>query len=190
MTKLNGMKKTIKLLGISAFTAFLLCLSACKHQLQTTTISIVDEHRHYYSVQMGDKIWLDYEITNTGKVPLVISEIQTTCGCVSADKKRKVIPAGEKTILKFKFDSSKNLGYVQHEILLYGNFDTTSVYRLQFDINVIPHTDYTRDYEQVYETSSEKEKTDKENEYIYGNYYVEESENKSSENLPSTTLTP
>lgn len=190
MTKLNGMKKTIKLLGISAFTAFLLCLSACKHQLQTTTISIVDEHRHYYPVQMGDKIWLDYEITNTGKVPLVISEIQTTCGCISTDKKRKVIPAGEKTILKFKFDSSKNLGYVQHEILLYGNFDTTSVYRLQFDINVIPHTDYTRDYEQVYATSSEKEKTDKENGYVYGNYYVEESENQSSENLPSTTLTP
>lgn len=130
-------------------------LSACRQELKPTSVSVVDPHRHYYPVLMGEKVTLDYEIINTGENPLVISEIQSTCGCIAADEERKIIPAGKKGTLRFQYDSSKNLGYVKHEILLYGNFDSTHIYRLTFDLHVVPHADYTRDYEQMYERDYE-----------------------------------
>lgn len=152
-------------------------LFACKQELKRTSVSVTDNHRHYYPVLRGKKLLLDYEIENTGEYPLVISEIQTTCGCITTDEGRKIVPAGKKIRLNFEYNSSKNLGYVEHEILLYGNFDSTNVYRLYFDVNVVPNADYTRDYEEFYEEEHSKWPLLKESDRKEGrqrrNYYVE-----------------
>ena len=77
-------------------------------------------------------------------------------------------------MLKFEYDSSKNIGYVAHEILLYGNFDSTSVYRLTFDVNVVPHADYTQDYEELYEDRQSRfPLLSKEHARDRKNYYVD-----------------
>lgn len=131
--------------------------SGCNAELKPTTISVNDSIRHYYPIMAGKILSLNYEITNTGEEPLVISEIQSTCGCISTDESRIVIPEGKQATLNFKYDSSKNIGYVAHEILLYGNFNSSSVYRLYFDVNVVPHPDYTKDYEELHEEALAKQ---------------------------------
>lgn len=151
-------------------------LTGCSTELKPTTVSVNDAIRHYYPVITGKILSLDYEITNTGEEPLVISEIQSTCGCISTMEDRVVVPKGKTTTLKFLYDSSKNIGYVAHEILLYGNFDTTSVYRLYFDINVVPHPDYTKDYEELYEEALAKQIVHgekEENRKNRKNYYID-----------------
>lgn len=175
------MKKKVYSFLVTAICHVLvfLCIvsaSGCNRKLTVTSVKVNDSIRHYYPIVAGQKLVLDYEITNTGNTPLVISEIQTTCGCIIGDDERNVIPEGRKAILNFEYDSSKNIGYVAHEILLYGNFDSTSVCKLYFDVNVVPNSDYTMDYEELYSDylnstvfTSEKE----ENRKNRKNYYVD-----------------
>lgn len=133
----------------------LLCaagLCGCKKEVKPTTMSAVDSLRHYYPVIMGQKLHMSWEIHNTGKEPLVINDIQPSCGCIVDDAegdKRIVLPEG-KLILKFTYDSAKNLGYVHHTIRLFGNMKPRGMYNLVFDINVVPSSDNTRDYEELY----------------------------------------
>lgn len=163
---------------LKAGVLFLYCLqlAGCSTELKPTTVSVDDAVRHYYPVMAGKTLSLDYEITNTGEDPLVISEIQSTCGCISTAKDRVVVPEGQSTTLRFLYDSSKNIGYVAHEIMLYGNFDSTSVYRLYFDVNVVPHPDYTKDYEELYEEALAKQIVHgekEENRKNRKNYYID-----------------
>lgn len=140
--------KTMKSFLLAVLFAVL--TGGCSSELKKTTAQVKDPIRHYYPVMAGDVLSLEYEIANTGKAPLVISDIQTTCGCVVPASKRMVIPAGRAASLQVEYNSAKNVGYVEHEVLLYGNFDTASVCRLHFDLNVVPHADYTKDYEELY----------------------------------------
>lgn len=123
---------------------------ACSGKVEPISVFIEDPVRHYYPIRFGDELWIAYDVTNTGENPLIISEIQTSCGCIVYDDSKRIIPAGNKERLLFKYDSFKNLGYARHQIRLYGNFDSSSVKLLEFDVNVVPSSDYVRDYEEVY----------------------------------------
>lgn len=152
----------------------ILSIYGCSTELKPTSVSINDTVRHYYPIMTGEILNLSYEIENTGKEPLVISEIQSTCGCIATDDKRKVIPEGQKAILNFEYDSSKNIGYVEHEILLYGNFENSSIRKLYFDVNVVPGADYTEDYEVLYKEREKRNPILKENKSANRkNYYVD-----------------
>ena len=52
--------------------------------------------------------------------------------------------------LRFKYNSTKNVGLVENTICLYGNFQDSSLVKLQFDVHVVPPSDYTPDYEEIY----------------------------------------
>lgn len=152
----------------------ILSVCGCSTELKPTTVSINDTIRHYYPIMTGEILTLSYEIENTGNEPLVISEIQSTCGCIATDDKRKVIPKGQKAILCFEYDSSKNIGHVEHEIMLYGNFENSSVRKLYFDVNVVPGADYTEDYEVLHKEREKRNSIPKERKSTNRkNYYVD-----------------
>ena len=122
-------------------------LTACKKRIGMTTVEVPDSVRHYYPVIAGQELNLMYDLTNTGDQPLIIRDIQPSCGCiVTMPPSRMVLP--EKSIrLKFTYQSAKNIGYVQHVIRIYCNVPPNGIVKLVFDTNVVPHADYTRDYE-------------------------------------------
>lgn len=161
--------KTINIIII----VFLSVIYGCSTELKPTSVKINDPVRHYYPIMTGEILTLSYEIENTGKEPLVISEIQTTCGCVATDEKRRVIPEGQKAVINFEYDSSKNIGYVEHEILLYGNFENSSICKLYFDVNVVPGSDYTEDYEVLHKEREKKNIFKKSTSSGKKNYYVD-----------------
>lgn len=131
--------------------AVLCSLTACEKKLQPVDVEITDPKRHYYPVIQGELLGITYDIENTSDHPLFIQEIQTTCGCMfSEDKLPIVILPKQIGKIHFTYNSTKNVGYVEHFVWLYGNF-TDSLYReLNFDTNVVPPRDYTRDYEELY----------------------------------------
>ena len=133
----------------SAAAGVLLVLTGCKKRIGMTTVEVPDSVRHYYPVIAGQELNLVYDLTNTGDQPLIIRDIQPSCGCiVTMPESRMVLP--DKTIrLKFVYQSAKNIGYVQHVIRIYGNIKPKGMAKLVFDVNVVPHADYTRDYEEL-----------------------------------------
>ena len=130
---------------------FLFLLVSCEKQLKPCTYYVVDPVRHYYPIIQGQTLSVTYEIENTSDNPLFIQEIQTSCGCiVPRDELPIVVLPNKRGFVHTDFNSIKNTGYVLHNIYLYGNFKDTTCIELQFDTNVVPNSDYIRDYEQLY----------------------------------------
>lgn len=150
---------------MKAIKYILLCLtivgflSSCERKLEPVDVEITDMHRHYYPVIQGELLGITYDIENTSDHPLFIREIQTTCGCMFSEDKLPIVILPKQTgKVHFTYNSTKNTGYVEHFAWLYGNFADSLYRELQFDTNVVPPVDYTRDYEELYhdvETRSE-----------------------------------
>lgn len=126
-------------------------LAGCEKKLKPVDVEITDPKRHYYPVIQGELLGITYDIENVSDSPLFIQEIQTTCGCMFPQDKLPIVILPKQTgKVHFTYNSTKNTGPVEHFAWLYGNF-TDSLYReLQFDTNVVPPSDYTRDYEEIY----------------------------------------
>lgn len=137
------------------FFSFLLSLvfisGACDRKLKPVDVEITDPHRHYYPVIQGELLGITYDIENTSDHPLFIREIQTTCGCMFNEDKLPIVILPKQTgKIHFTYNSTKNTGYVEHFAWLYGNFADSLYRELQFDTNVVPPVDYTRDYEELF----------------------------------------
>ena len=63
-------------------------------------------------VDLGDFSWnkereADFVISNVGKLPLVINDVITSCGCTKVDYTKKPILSGENIILKIKYKAEQ-----------------------------------------------------------------------------------
>ncbi len=140
----------ILILSVAVFCV-VASLPSCKKKVNMTTIEVEDQDRHYYPILQGEELDLNYGVTNLGDDPLIIKEIQTSCGCmVVNDNLPIVIMPHKKGYIHVKYNSIKNIGLVKHYIYCYGNIAETGRAELRFDVHVVPDADYTRDYEELY----------------------------------------
>ncbi len=65
---------------------------------------------YFGSVTEGSLIEKTFRFTNTGLVPLLISDARSTCGCTVADWPKQPIPAGEEAHIKARFDTTNKTG--------------------------------------------------------------------------------
>ena len=135
----------------SLILILLLLLVSCEKELKPASYIVVDPVRHYYPVIQGQTLGVTYEIENTSDNPLFIQEVQTSCGCIIPRDDLPIVVLPHKSgFVHTDFNTIKNTGYVCHYIYCYGNFKDTTCIELQFDTNVVPNSDYIRDYEQLY----------------------------------------
>lgn len=128
-------------------------------KLKEADVRIEDVDRHYYPVIQGEILPVTYEIENPSDVPLLIQEIQTSCGClVPFDDLPIVVLPHKKNTIRLGYNSNKNTGFVEHQVYLYGNFKDSTYRLLTFDTNVVPPADYTRDYEVRFHEQNERAK--------------------------------
>ena len=131
-------------------------LGSCRKNIGMTTVHVPDSVRHYYPILTGEVLKLSFLLENTGDQPLIIRDIQTSCGCIVPELDTHMLLPGKQVRLLFKYESAKNVGYVDHTIRIYGNIRPTGICKLKFDINVVTHADYTRDYEELYKEAVER----------------------------------
>lgn len=154
----TGKRQWAKAAAILSLMAVALPFYSCKDKnLKHAEVAIEDVNRHYYPVIQGEILPINYEIENVSDIPLVIQEIQTSCGCLIPfdDLPIMVLPNKTNTI-RLGYNSIKNTGFVEHQIYLYGNFADSTYRLLKFDTNVVPPADYTRDYEVLFHEQAEK----------------------------------
>lgn len=137
--------------------AFPFYFTGCKKEVRPTTMAIKDSVRHYYPIKQGQQLDIMFTVTNTGDAPLIISEMQPSCGCIILDKSSHII-IPEDGIRQFKatYNSIKNVG----EVIIVSAFSEicfrTEKAELKFDVNVVPDADYTRDYEELFQEFNAK----------------------------------
>ncbi|MDO6739372.1 DUF1573 domain-containing protein [Wenyingzhuangia sp. 2_MG-2023] len=158
---------------------FLLCLlviSCGKYarekamdSLEKTSMVIEDTLRHYYPIVRGSKLNTTFKFFNTGTKPLVIKEVITSCGCIVADFPESIILPESFGFINVEYDSKKNIGFVEGYIDIYANLDSVMKQTVVFDVNVVTHADYTRDYEEMYNLYLEEEKANALEKGVEGN---------------------
>lgn len=125
-------------------------MTSCTKTMTNTTLMIQDSIRHYYPLVQGMDLTLYWRVANTGHEPLVLTDVQPSCGCIveTTDGNNVILP-GKQQILKFIFKSSKYNGYVHHTIRLFGNIAPEGMASMSFDLEVVPSTSEYRDYEDI-----------------------------------------
>ena len=159
---------------ILLFLMMAVLLVGCTQKVSYTEVLISDPIRHYYPILQGQELTVTIRVTNLqgqhlrivarvtnmGNVPLVIRDIQPSCGCIIVNVKREVIvPPGRFMYLTLDYDSKKNVGKVEHAVRIWGNISPKGMAEMRFDINVVPDANYQHDYEELYERDKPTEKS-------------------------------
>jgi hypothetical protein len=170
----------MKKISLLLFLIVSISFCGCKRKVNPTWVHVPDSVRHYYPMTMGESITMVYEIQNVGKEPLIISDIQPSCGCIiNLQKDNVIIFPGKNKKLTFHFNSSANEGYVQQTIRIYGNVLPHGEIDLVFDTNVVPSSaEGSEDYEILYDQKFKNDAADGIKDAVngkreYRDYYVD-----------------
>lgn len=136
----------IRVLGL----LFLTLLSSCNKVGENviTSMKIEDPVRHYSPVMQGIKQNIIVKVTNTGSEPLLLKNVMPSCGCTIAKFPEHAVAPGNDAAIELEYDSSKNTGYTAIYTTITANVKEKS-HTVFFDINVVPNSHYTKDYEEI-----------------------------------------
>lgn len=81
-----------------------------------------DTYTHDFGkVIQGEVISYAFHLTNTGKGPLVIADVTTSCGCTVADYPKDALAPGEDGYISVKFDSKGRRGFQSKLVTVVAN---------------------------------------------------------------------
>jgi len=78
-----------------------------------------------------------FTFTNTGSIPLLVQNVQPSCGCTTPEWTKQPVMPGAKGFIKATFDPSGRPGTFEKSVTVYSNADRASVI-LKFTGAVIP----------------------------------------------------
>jgi len=119
------MKKIVLLLAM--FASFTLTSMTPISSQSTKPHILFENTKHDFKVMMqnADGNW-EFKFTNTGKEPLIIQGVRSSCGCTIAKRPSKPIMPGESASIKVRYDT-RRLGVFHKTITVTSNADNASV---------------------------------------------------------------
>ena len=100
-----------------------------------TTVEWIDKiNQTLPAIKEGKVLEIVYRFKNTGTKPLVVQDVQASCGCTVPEKPEKPILPGEEGLIKAKFDSKGKPGPQSKTLTVTAN--TMSDKILTFSVNV------------------------------------------------------
>src|SRR5690606_23041390 len=99
-----------------------------------------DKKTHDFGdIIQGDKVEHTFHFTNTGNEPLIITNVQVTCGCtVPKGWPREPSPPGGKGELTVAFNSTGKLGRQNKPVTIVSNAVNTDGNQISFTTNILP----------------------------------------------------
>ena len=88
-------------------------------------------------IHQGDKVQHVFNFDNSGDAPLVITNVQTTCGCTATDWPREPIGPGDTASLTVNFNSAGKMGR-QNKIITVISNAGSPVNQVKIVTNVLP----------------------------------------------------
>jgi hypothetical protein len=109
---------------IALFTFNAAELKANENSLaDSSTISFTETVHDFGTIKKGSDGTCDFTFKNTGKIPLVLSNVQSTCGCTVPSWPKEPIAPGKTGEIKVKYNTN-NVGGFQKGITVYSNAKT------------------------------------------------------------------
>ena len=92
-----------------------------KDQKPGPRITFEEDSFDFGDIKQGDKVEHVFTFENTGTSPLILTNVQTTCGCTVPKWPRNPIPPGEKAEITVKFNSAGKSGKVHKIVKIISN---------------------------------------------------------------------
>jgi hypothetical protein len=103
-----NMKRFITLLSAVAFTAVLNAQNVTGNIAVAApeAIALKETIYDFGTIPQGKPVYHSFEIFNTGKTPMVISNVQTSCGCTTPEWTKEPIAPGSSKIIKVGYNAA------------------------------------------------------------------------------------
>ena len=92
---------------------------------EITEFEFNEEMHNFGTLEAGEIALFSFVITNSGNSNLILENIETDCGCITADFTRTPILPGQTGIVEVEFDSSGLIGKQFKTIEIYANTKKT-----------------------------------------------------------------
>lgn len=105
---------------------------------QSGAVMTFDTTKHDFGdIHQGDKVKYTFAFENTGNEPLIITNVQVTCGCTASDWPRDPIAPGQESSITISFNSAGKIGMQNKVITIVSNAANPNN-RLTITTNVLP----------------------------------------------------
>ncbi len=94
----------------------------------TTSISFKETTFDFGKIKQGDKAEHNFTFTNTGKEPLILSNVKTSCGCTVPKWPRKPIAPGKSEVINVVFNSRGKRNAQNKKITITANTEPKNTY--------------------------------------------------------------
>lgn len=95
--------------------------SASENSDKQAVITFDKTEHDFGTLLQGEVVTYSFHFTNTGNVPLLISDVKTSCGCTIADFPRDPIAPGKDGFIKATYDSKGHNGFQSRAITVSSN---------------------------------------------------------------------
>jgi len=116
---------------------FILCLSVsvvfAQHEeinnqsnsLPDSSLKLVEESFDFGKIPQGKPVHHNFEIMNTGKLPMKLVNVQASCGCTTPEwEKDKDIPSNGKSIIKVGYNAASEGVFTKNITITYNDNQT------------------------------------------------------------------
>lgn len=91
-------------------------------QAQTPNVLKFETTSHEFgTVYEGTLATFDFKFTNTSSAPIVLSNVQASCGCTTPKWPREPIGAGESAVIQAQYNSAGRPGAFHKTITVYSD---------------------------------------------------------------------
>lgn len=104
-------------------------------KMKKTNMEVPETKFSFGKMKEGDKARHHYIVKNTGTEPLMIANVQTSCGCTAPSFPKEPILPGQQGEITLEFSSAGKEGHVQKNALIIANTDN-SPFSIGFDAEV------------------------------------------------------
>ncbi len=113
------------------------------HQDDSATfaqITFEKSAHNFGEINQGEKVEQIFTFKNSGTIPLLLSNVLSTCGCTIPEWPKEPIPPGEEREIKVVFDSTSKIGR-QNKVITIRSNSKDGDYRLRISAMVLPPKD-------------------------------------------------
>lgn len=102
-----------------------------------TTVQWLDSVQNFGKVVDGEKVIITFHFKNTGTKPLIISNVQASCGCTIPSKPEEPIAPGAEGKITAEFNSEGRVGKATKNLTVQANIKE-GIANLMFEGDVLP----------------------------------------------------
>ena len=103
-------------------------------------ITFEEESHDFGDIYQGDKVEHVFKFENSGSQPLIITNVQTTCGCTASEWPREPVLPGASADLKVNFNSAGKF-VRQNKVITIVSNSTAPLNQVKIITNVLPKKD-------------------------------------------------